>query len=70
MSESNIASVLVRTRGSTRDRIPLSTSPPRRSRLILFPARANGVAFDAVLDTGNGAPSTFLLGSRFAERSA
>ena len=36
--------------------------------LILFPARANGVAFDAVLDTGNGAPSTFLLGARFTER--
>ena len=36
--------------------------------LILFPARANGVAFDAVLDTGNGASSTFLLarGSRSA----
>ena len=36
--------------------------------LILVPARANGVAFEAVLDTGNGAPSTFLLahGSRSA----
>ena len=36
--------------------------------LILFPARANGVAFDAVLDTGNGAPPRFssARGSRSA----
>jgi predicted aspartyl protease len=47
--------------------IPFRFASPE-APLILVPARANGVEFDAVLDTGNAAPTTFLLGARFAQR--